>query len=857
MNITIENWIIQSYERSKKRTFALFLSQTDGLLHDEIQNIFENNQGNFITEIKAFYAYYEKLRNWHPHIAQPYLSLIGIFVCNVLTEWRMVERKELLPPSKARKVLQILPYYTQQIVDILLEQRHALFGNIRTMLPAWRTLEVFTTKLEESIHACARLLEKTKTAQRDLENQFLKPFHLKRFIKNILHINNFSFEAESLEFYIKNDEQVTRQNLQKILQPSEYNDTSQKMLDSWKELERTKKNIIASILEQKAEIKQKKKEWIKEIQTKDIFLGSFNKRLQSLHNELDSLSIGNTKYSGITIGKTSISLIMKDKFAASMIGVFWYQVFQSSLEILLNEAFIFQHYLEQIKKQFPEIKNIPTDISSHIRMQTIYDLEEFIPRGEFLRNSTKTEIEQKFQTNIQKLKKIGLDHLELSCILPSKIRARHCYVLGGTGSGKTELLKVMIHEDLKAGNSIFVLDPHGDLVKECLRFSLWENPTLRERLVYISGEFANEQKLPAYNPLDYEPKGRNVFEKRNALSVRAQELADGFEAIMKNEFSDNMRSLLLNCFKLLLEAPNTHLGDFIELLRAEGKGVTPYSHLLDQHWDNMLRNYFSYTFPSNRLNAAKMALVTRFEAAFGNQILRHIFFVEKSSFDIADLLNEGKIILINARQSDLSSTGATILGTFFFAELNIMALQRAKQPVEKRTPVYVYADECQNFLTEKIDKLLSEARKYGVYITLANQHFGQFEGRSRLKKSILANTAIKIFGSGSEKGGADIENELAFEFSPNIELGSGKFICRVTPKKGALLQVNSHLLPPLENNKNYVSETRQRNWIEEQQKKYYRSIKSGNEQTEDLKDRSGMNHLLDDDNEFIPIIEDL
>ena len=132
---------------------------------------------------------------------------------------------------------------------------------------------------------------------------------------------------------------------------------------------------------------------------------------------------------------------------------------------------------------------------------------------------------------------------------------------------------------------------------------------------------------------------------------------------------------------------------------------------------------------------------------------------------IKALLDEGKIIIVNAQQSKLSEAGTTILGALLTAEMTIMALGRANKPKEERHPVFAYIDECQNFLNDKIDKLLAEARKYGVHLIMANQFLGQFEGMGRLKESIFANTAIKFCGSASAQDKTTMSKELNFDFS--------------------------------------------------------------------------------------------
>jgi hypothetical protein len=403
-------------------------------------------------------------------------------------------------------------------------------------------------------------------------------------------------------------------------------------------------------------------------------------------------------------------------------------------------------------------------------------------------------------------------------------RQRHAYILGRSGSGKTELLKHLIHEDIQAGYGLFILDPHGDLAQECMRFKLFEQPAYKDRLVYISPEFLEQGFLPQYNPFEYAPEGKTIFEQRNALSVRAKELAMSLESFFGNDFTSNMKLLLTNCIKLLLEAPDVHLGHLVELLYPNGNGTAPYEALLASYHDTALRDYFEHLFPASRLDLAKMAIITRLNEATSNQFFKHMLYAPTSSFNFRSLLKAGKIIIVNASQAKLSRDGTRILGSLLSAELTIMAMSRAALPTAQRTPIFAYIDECQNFLSESIDKLLTEGRKYGVHLVMANQFLGQFDGTPRLKQSILANTAIKLCGSASVKDQTALAKEVKFTFSSDLQLGKGRFVCGMEGYKGIVLQTPHKLLPPLSGNPFYSVPAQVELLRAAQWKSYYASI---------------------------------
>lgn len=412
----------------------------------------------------------------------------------------------------------------------------------------------------------------------------------------------------------------------------------------------------------------------------------------------------------------------------------------------------------------------------------------------------------------------------LRVYLPLFARQRHTFILGKSGSGKTELIKKMVYEDIQQNRGVFILDPHGDLAKECLRFKLFEkNTNIRERLVYISSDFISEGSAPQYNPLDYIPKGKTKFERHNDISVRAMELSISFELIFGTEFTPNMKLMLTNCITLLLQVDNVHLGNLVEMLYPDGNGVKPYNHVL-KSCDDGLKQYFSYIFPAKRLDLAKTAIITRFSEATSNQFFKNMLYAKKSSFNFSELLDDGKIIIVDANQGRLSRQGTKILGALLTAEMVIMALSRANRRAEDRKPVFVYIDECQNFLSSSIDKILAEGRKYGVHLTLANQFLGQFDGNSRIRQSILANTAVKLCGSSSAKDQTALSGELRFDFKDGVKLGKGRFICSVDGAQGIVFQASSDLLPPIDDNRYYSDSGYTDTIIKEQLNKYYQSI---------------------------------
>ena len=358
-------------------------------------------------------------------------------------------------------------------------------------------------------------------------------------------------------------------------------------------------------------------------------------------------------------------------------------------------------------------------------------------------------------------------------LLPYPARLKHTYILGKSGAGKSELLKLFIYHDIQHGAGVFVLDPHGDLIKECARLSLFQRK-YRDKLVYISPKYADHHYTPRYNPLQHPYHDKPEMQRRTAIGVRAGELMAGFETLFRGEFTEHMQLLLKYAMMLLMEYPGTTLFDLLRLItpvpevderKGETSVVSPFLQRVESHWDAELREYFKTTFRETQTRHTRNGVLVRLKNAFYNPYLKTMFDTEQSSFDVTGLLNAGKVVLVNASEGLIGQEGANVFGAFLVAELTSYAFSRATVHQHERTPIFVYVDECQNFLTHNIEKLLSGGRKYGLHLVLANQHLGQFsgDGLTVVKKSILANTDVKLCGKASNEDKRAMSNEMELD----------------------------------------------------------------------------------------------
>lgn len=480
--------------------------------------------------------------------------------------------------------------------------------------------------------------------------------------------------------------------------------------------------------------------------------------------------------------------------------------FESRFPQKLKERF--KYNFERKRKSLQPLSKITESRSNYLAPLSPYD-------------ESKNSLSQ-FEANLSRYKQETVARLgseafffkTFKVLFPFSNRQKHTYIIGGSGSGKTELLKVFIHHDTLNKCGSLVIDPHGDLVKDCGRFR-------REKteIIYISAEFGKLDLYPKYNPFEHNFHGKPAAEKQAYISVKSQELMNAFEVVMATEFSQNMRRIIFNILQVLLNTEGMNLKDFIHFLRPATS--EHYEKLATLHYDENVRLFFAHDFNLKTLSVTKQSVLTRFENALSNYHLAKIFDCKKSSFDLKGLLDQGKCVLVNCSQGLLGEYGSKILGSFLVSEITTHALQRAVVPPMHRKPIMLYIDECQNFLTERTDKILAEARKYGLHLTLANQYLNQIDNL-RLRSSILANTNVKCCGHTSAKDFETMSKEMGYESRKSPKLGHGRFIVKVGTYKPVLLQAYDFLIK--KSSASYLNKEKHRARLNHILNHYYRKV---------------------------------
>ncbi len=326
-------------------------------------------------------------------------------------------------------------------------------------------------------------------------------------------------------------------------------------------------------------------------------------------------------------------------------------------------------------------------------------------------------------------------------------RRRHTYIVGKTGMGKSTLLLNCIVQDVRNGNGVAVIDPHGDLVERVLD--------------YIPSWRVNETIY--FDPADTEyPIGFNVL--ANTDPKQRHFVASGVVQVFKKIWSDSwgprLEYVLRNAILALLEKPGNTLLGVPRLLtddRYRAKVVAGIKDPVVARFWKLEYEQYPKVFRAETISPIQNK-VGQFLA---NPLSRNILGQTKMKLDLRNVLDSRKILLVNLAKGKIGEDNSALLGALMVTHLYLAALRRAEVSEDRRSDFYLYIDELQSFVTEDFPSILSEARKYRLNIAgMANQFIAQLP--SQLASAILGNVGTLIaFTCGSE----DAEL-LAREFYP-------------------------------------------------------------------------------------------
>jgi GTPase SAR1 family protein len=358
-------------------------------------------------------------------------------------------------------------------------------------------------------------------------------------------------------------------------------------------------------------------------------------------------------------------------------------------------------------------------------------------------------------------------------------RSRHVYVVGASGTGKSTLMLSLIHQSLRRGEGLALLDPHGDLIDEVVR----RMPPERIDDVVL------------FDPSDAEyPIGFNILSAHSELerTLLSSDLVSVFRRL-STSWGDQMTSVLANAILAMLESEQG--GTLVDLRRFLVEADFRREFLKTVR-DQEVVYYWQKEFPL--LSGKPQApLLTRLDMFLRPKTIRYMVAQKDSPLDLRRVMDEGKILLARLSQGAIGEENAYLLGTLLVSKFHQLAMSRQELAAAERRPFYLYVDEFHNFVTPSMEAILSGARKYRLSFVLAHQELRQIKTRSpEVLASVLTHPFARIcFRIGDEDAPKLAEGFTHFDARDLQSLSTGQAIVRVDRSEFDF-NLSTAMLPP-------------------------------------------------------------
>jgi len=368
-------------------------------------------------------------------------------------------------------------------------------------------------------------------------------------------------------------------------------------------------------------------------------------------------------------------------------------------------------------------------------------------------------------------------------------RRKHLYIVGKTGTGKSTMIANMAINDMRNGEGVAVIDPHGDLTNTLLDFI----PSNRiNDVAYLD---PSDSGHPFHlNPLEVE----NVVQRE----IIASGIVSIFYKLYAHSWGPRLEYILRNTILTLLYVPQSTLLLVPELLTNDKYRQKITEQLSDQVLKNFWLNEFNKMSPQLRSESI-MPILNKVGQFLSSQTVRNIVGYPKSTINLEAMMNQGKIILMNLSQGKLGEDNSALLGAMMITKIQLAAMGRVYQHEEDRRDFYLYVDEFQNFATSSFVKILSEARKYRLDLTLANQYIGQIE--EEVQDAIFGNAgSIVSFGVGATDA-RPLAREFGLKYKEEelVGLGNYQIVLKLSINNHTSLPFSATTLPlPRSHNQN-------------------------------------------------------
>lgn len=330
--------------------------------------------------------------------------------------------------------------------------------------------------------------------------------------------------------------------------------------------------------------------------------------------------------------------------------------------------------------------------------------------------------------------------------IKQKNRRGHMYIIGKTGTGKSTLIKNMVISDIRNGSGVALIDPHGDLAESVLDFI--PKKRIDDVIYFNPGDLDNPI---AFNPLEKVDANGQHLVVSGLISV--------FKKIWPEFWGPRLEHILRHSLLTLLEYPGSTLLDVPRLLTDKDFRMRVLENVrhpqVREFWFSEFEKYSAWL-----KSEAISPILNKMGQFLTSLPLRNIIGQKENTFDLRKAMDEGKILIVNLSKGKIGEDNCSLLGAMIVNMIQLAALSRADLSEEKRRPVYLYVDEIHNFLTLSFADILSEARKYGLNLTLAHQYIEQLD--ERIRAAIFGNVGTIV----SFRIGAQDARYLEREFHP-------------------------------------------------------------------------------------------
>jgi hypothetical protein len=302
------------------------------------------------------------------------------------------------------------------------------------------------------------------------------------------------------------------------------------------------------------------------------------------------------------------------------------------------------------------------------------------------------------------------------------------YIIGKTGMGKTTLLENMIFSDIQAGKGVAVIDPHGDLADSVLN--------------YVPAERTNDVII--FDPSDRDfPIAFNMLETADPAlnTIIASGLVGIFKKIYADSWGPRLEHILRNTILSLLEYPNTTMLGITRILQDRDFRRKVVRKIEDPVVKGFWEKEFEVMQDRMRVEAIS-PILNKVGQFLASPIIRNIVGQPKSTVNLRFAMDKGKIIIVNLSKGKLGEDNSQLLGAMLITKFQIDAMSRADIPEKDRKDFYLYVDEFQNFATDSFATILSEARKYRLNLTMANQYIAQMP--DEVRDAVFGNVGSTI-----------------------------------------------------------------------------------------------------------------